>query len=131
MQRTKSILRLLENVKRCKRIRKRLDDREEPDCRGSVSNYFEWFTPFQVMKTIRQKVTGEKNEVKHILMDAGNKFKLVMGHAMLSVVQNQVTNCAYDRLDDAAPETVAIITMVCKIKYEPKKFRQKSSDWYG
>lgn len=56
------------------------------------------------------------------MVNAENKFKLFIRHVMLFVVQIQVIAHAYDSLNDAAPEPVAMITMNYKMKYEPKKF---------
>lgn len=98
----------------------------EHDCR---TNCMECLKPFQVIENIRMYVRQESDGVKAVLDEAANKFKLFMGHQLRRHVQHTMFTDATRTMLESAPEEVAIIVMDHKMKFEPRKFRQKSPDW--
>lgn len=65
-----------------------------------------------------------------VLGEAAQKLWLFMGHNLRCEVQNEFIDELYKNILDAPAEKSAIFTLDYKVKYEPKRYRQKSSDWY-
>ena len=84
---------------------------------------------FQLIENIRLVVNSDRNGVGAILDDAALKLKLFMGHTLRCHVQHSVFDQSDRMLQEAEPETYAIITMDYKMKFDPKTFRAKMTDW--
>lgn len=65
-----------------------------------------------------------------VLDDDEAKLKLFIGHTVRCKVQNTVIDEACEELLRNEQAIFVMLTMDYKMKYEPKKNSQKSSDWY-
>lgn len=66
-----------------------------------------------------------------VLHDSANKLKMFMGHQVRCHVQHSVFSESDVELQEGAPRMFGIIPMDCIMKYEPKQYQKKLSDWYG
>lgn len=67
--------------------------------------------------------------MESVLNDSTNKVKLFICHQFHCYVQYKCFS--YDKeMQRAKPETYRVLSMDYKMKLEPKKFRQKPSEWY-
>lgn len=65
------------------------------------------------------------------LQDCVDKLKLFLGHQLRCHGQQTVFMEPDDMFSTEEVDTFAIATKENEMKYEPKEFRQKFSDWYG
>lgn len=66
-----------------------------------------------------------------VLNDSRDKFKLYMGHKRRCRVQHLSFVDAQIEVAEGDPETKGKVTMEYKMKFQPRMFREKPTDWYG
>lgn len=95
------------------------------------SNCMDCLKCFQVIENIHGYVEDSRDGVKEILDAAAMNFKFYMGRQVRCHLQHEVFEEVRQKMIEAPAEQLFIILMDCKMKYVPKMFRQKSTDWYG
>ena len=98
---------------------------------GDVSNDDDCLKPFQVIESIRSAANRTTHSLTEVLDDCALKFKLFMAHQLRCQVQQSVLSEDDEWLQREPAETAAIITVDYKMKYIPKKYREKQTDFFG
>lgn len=79
----------------------------------------------------RAYVDEEKEGVKYVLDDAAVKFKLFMAHKIICAIQQRVMDEAQKEMVQVPCEELGIVVTDYKMKYIPKMYRQKTTEFYG
>lgn len=92
----------------------------------------DYLRSFQAIEDIRKKVVvDEDDDVKNVLDGSAVKFKLFTRHHVHCCLHRTALRDAKLEVMRSVVEEVGILTIDYKMKFDPKKYRQMSSDWYG
>lgn len=74
---------------------------------------------------------AEEDVIGEVLGDASTKIRLFIGNTVRCKVKITFIGDVYEQILHSQAVTFGVLTMDYKMKFEPKKYRQKSSDRYG
>lgn len=95
------------------------------------SSCISFLRPLQVMRNVRLAVRLEDDGLVELMDEAKKKIKLFMAQRLRCTVQNYRIDRFYTEMIEAEPERYSAITLDYKMKNEPRKYRKKSSVFYG
>lgn len=81
--------------------------------------------PEKLLGNDRTHVQPEEDVISEVLNETQHELKLFMGHTVRCKVQTELIDKIYKTMLSEPAENLAILNMDYKIKYEPRKYREK------